>query len=149
MSMAFISPSRTTALRLARGLWLVALAVGLSALGGSVAKADSCGHYVKRLGPGFVPGKAALAVVNNLHDKQSPSPTDVPCGCRGPECHRAPLAPAPANPPVPVRSHSQQDLVALVDAGGFAGLSNAHLVSQISAQPRSGFPLLLDRPPNL
>jgi len=129
--------------------WLVlsALAVGLMGwLGAGSAQADSCGHYVKRLGPGFVPGKAAaekVAAAEAAHH----SPAQSPCGCRGPECRRAPLEPTPSTPNSPLRISSHQDLTSLTDRSPTLALSSHWLLGEFSALPTSGHPLRMDRPP--
>jgi hypothetical protein len=133
--------------RLLRCVGVAALAIGCACLtDGGAAEASSCGHYVKRLGPGFVPGKAAaqrVAATEVAHSK----PAQSPCGCRGPECHRAPLDPTPLAPSAPLRTLSQQDLTLLADESLTLALSSRWLVGDVSAEPASGYPLRMDRPP--
>src|SRR5262245_45411529 len=90
--------------------WAVpfALVAGLILSLANSAAADSCGHYVKRLGPGFTPGKAAA---EKVAAESSHSATKSPCPCQGPECRRAPQDETPLPPSAPVRTASPQELI--------------------------------------
>ncbi len=103
----------------------------------------SCGHYVKRLGPGFVPGKAAAKAVAQL-----PAPhAAIPCGCRGPECGRAPLDHAPLSPTPPLRFTAQQELTAIAIGTLELTPDRGWLVLEFSGRPARGYPLGTTRPP--
>ena len=72
----FISPNMPRLSRLGAGVLAVC---GVLLASGGVAYGQSCGHYVKRLGPDFVPGKAAAEkIAAQSHDNA----TNPPCGCR-------------------------------------------------------------------
>jgi hypothetical protein len=125
-------------------------ALVLALLGGSSVRAESCGHYVKRLGPGFVPGKSAAEKVaaDQLHAMQHETlPTDPPCGCRGPECHRAPNHPTPLTPNSPLRIPAPQEITSLAAGSDTFVLGANWLLSQTSCRLQSGFPQRLNRPP--
>jgi hypothetical protein len=151
--MAVLSPAPTRS-RLAQLRWVigVALAAGMVAwLGVNSAEAASCGHYVKRLGPSFVPGKGAaekIAAEQAAHklpgDK---SPAESPCGCKGPECHGAPLAPTPFAPNSPLRIPAPQEVTSLAHRDFTIGLGSDWLLAELSCQPLAGFPQRLARPP--
>jgi hypothetical protein len=109
------------------------------------ATAESCGHYVKRLGPGFVPGKAAAEqVAAQSHDV----PPASPCGCKGPECQRAPLEHLPLAPATPGRITTPQDLTAVAVASLQLALDSGWLRGEISGRPSRGYPLETSRPPS-
>ena len=108
------------------------------------ADASSCGHYVKRLGPGFVPGKsigadAALAAI----------PIEKSCPCQSPECRSLPQLPVPLNPDAPVRLSAPQELVAITDRSLAVWRTCSWLVGDFSVRPSRGYPTRLDRPPSL
>jgi hypothetical protein len=127
---------------------LVAAALAVCCLGlvgGDAAQAASCGHYVKRLGPGFVPGKAAAEkVAAQSHDM----PSQSPCGCRGAECRRAPLRPTPLAPAAPERFLSPQDLTTIAHADVHLTMDSAWLLGDLSGRPSRGYPLETNRPPS-
>jgi hypothetical protein len=105
--------------------------------------AASCGHYVKRLGPGFIPGKAVTSYPLNAGSAETPWP------CRGPECHRSPQLPTPLAPNAPVRISAPQDLLAIADRTLVLSRPHAWLSGEFSARPLRGYPSRLDRPPIL
>jgi hypothetical protein len=134
-----------------RWAFCAALAFGIAALlGGNSAQAESCGHYVKRLGPDFVPGKAAaekVAAENAAEEAAHEMPAHSPCGCRGPECHPAPLEPTPLTPNLPTRIPAPQEITSLAERDFVIGQPSHWLLGQHSCRPLSGYPLRLDRPP--
>jgi hypothetical protein len=109
------------------------------------AEASSCGHYVKRMGPGFVPGQTAAtqAAVD-----QVPA-NNTPCPCHGPECRRLPQLPTPYSPGAPVRLSAPQELIAIADRSLILSRPASWLAAELAARPSSGFPARLDRPPSL
>jgi len=113
--------------------------------GGGVAHGQSCGHYVKRLGPGFVPGKAAAEkVAAQSHDEA----TKPPCGCRGPECHRAPLEHLPVAPATPERITAPQDATMIAAANVRLEMEGNWLFGDAAGRPSRGYPLETNRPPS-
>jgi hypothetical protein len=135
------SPREALVTRWLRWLGVCALASGIAVLTSSTASA-SCGHYVKRLGPGFVPVQAAVKrLARETHS------VTVPCGCQGSECRRAPQDSVPLNPQAPVRQFTQQDLVAIAVHDALAGPHVAALYGSSAAHVSSGYPSRLNRPP--
>src|SRR4030095_8821234 len=108
------------------------------------AAADNCGHYVKRLGPGFVPSKAAAEKV--AAESNHPT-TNSPCPCQGPECRRAPQDETPLPPSAPVRTASPQDLMSLADREIEITLGSSWLTGDCSGRPSRGYPLRVMPPP--
>lgn len=128
--------------------WAVGAALVAAALAwfGPAAEASSCGHYVKRLGPGFVPGKAAAEQVA-AEKAAHKAPMGSPCGCKGPECQRAPVDTMPLVPGTPLRIPASQDITSLA-IGDFAICLSGHwLVADLSCRPLCGYPTRLNRPP--
>jgi hypothetical protein len=121
--------------------------VGAFAWFGSAAEAASCGHYVKRLGPGFVPGKAAAEQVAAEEAAHQSSP--APCGCQGPECHRAPADTTPLVPGSPLRIPAPKDITSLATSDFVICLSGNWRADELSCRPLSGHPARLNRPPAL
>jgi hypothetical protein len=144
--MGILSPPTLRASRvrwIACGLVVAAL---FALFGSESAVAESCGHYVKRLGPGFVPGKAAA---EKVAAETAAHQASVPCGCKGPECRRAPADPTPLVPGAPLRIPAPREMT-LLAGGDFAiRLSGDWLTVDPSARPLSGYPLRLNRPPAL
>ena len=119
---------------------LVGLAAGLI---GARAEA-SCGHYVKRLGAGFVAGR-----LENASSPAKPHSGALPARrCTGPQCQGLPIA--PLSPPVPSVPRAPTEQLAI------ASPANTVCPSVTIWYPRAverlllsaGFPLLPDRPPN-
>src|SRR5262245_36635998 len=116
------------ALRCSTGCALIA---GLLLTLSSTATADSCGYYVKRLGPGFVPGKdAASKLAEQPHDNRS----EIPCPCHGPECRRGPQDHTPLPPSAPTRVVAPQDLMSLADSDLESIFGSSWLSSNFSGQ---------------
>lgn len=136
-----ISPSEALVTRWSRWLGVCALAGGIALLASSSASA-SCGHYVKRLGPGFDPGQTAT---KRLASESQFAP--APCGCRGSECRRAPRDLVPVNPQAPVRQYTQQDLVPIAAADALDGPGVSALFAASAIDLSSGYPARLNRPP--
>lgn len=133
--------------RLVRWMGIAALAIGCAGLlGGGTAEAASCGHYVKRLGPGFVPGKAAAAKVAAA-EAVHPAPSQSPCGCRGPECHSSPSHHVPLSPTAPLRLIVQQELVSIADCRFQVEMASHWLAGDLFGRPSRGYPLGTSRPP--
>jgi hypothetical protein len=103
-----------------------------------------CSHYVKKLGPGFVPGKVLVA----SPDKQPAELTALPRPCSGPECQGIPPARSPATPLLPVPKVAQEWALLIIDAD----LANSNRTSwdrdSLSVRPLAGYHQLPDRPPN-
>lgn len=135
------STPHTLVTRWSRWLAVCTLAGGIALLASSTASA-SCGHYVKRLGPGFVPGQDAAQRVATETSSNS-----VPCGCHGAECRRAPQDSVPLSPQAPVRQFTQQDLVAIAADDAGDGPRVAALYAGSAAYVSSGYPTRLNRPP--
>ena len=107
--------------------------------------AASCGHYVKRLGPGFVPGKTVVANPMPI----SAVSAEAPCPCHGPECRHSPQLPMPLSPSTPVRITATQDLVDIADHSRVHSRSCGSLFSDFSGRPLCGYPSGVYRPPSL
>jgi hypothetical protein len=110
----------------------------------------SCGHYVRRLGPGFVPAKPVAITGTSRTDMNDDfSFSRIPSRCRGPECRdRAPQAPEPLAPANPSRVHRTQDEPIGSAAAAIRFLpASGEFLALFAEQPRSGFPPSLDRPP--
>jgi len=107
------------------------------------AEAESCGHYVKRLGPGFVPGKTVTT------EAAPAAPAQTPCPCHGPECRRLPQLPTPYHPNAPVRISAPQELIGIADHSLVLSRPGSWLVGEFSGRPSRGYPSRLDRPPTL
>ncbi|MCI0357508.1 MAG: hypothetical protein L0211_03360 [Planctomycetaceae bacterium] len=121
------------------------LVAGLVLSLANIASADSCGHYVKRLGPGFVPGKAAAEkVAANSHNMR----TSAPCPCEGPQCRRAPQDQTPLPPSAPVSSILPQELMSLADRNVDFNFGSSWLAGEFSGRPSRGYPLGTNRPPS-
>jgi hypothetical protein len=74
------------------------------------------------------------------------APAEAPCGCKGVDCRRAPVA-----PPAPrslLRFHSAQDGCLLARTDQLLLLYASRTRFDSSERPSRGFPLLLNRPPN-
>ena len=111
--------------------------------------AESCGHYVKRLGPGFVPGADAAKKVNEQSQQMAEHsvPTQAPCPCHGPQCRRAPAEQAPLSPQAPTRILTSQELVALADEATDFSPARSRFAGNFSCRPSRGYPLGTNRPP--
>jgi hypothetical protein len=120
------------------GIAAAALVLWFAMAGGNAA-AESCGHYVKRMGPGFVPGKTDVAT-------HQPA-TEVPCGCTGAHCGRAPQPIAPQSPGNPLRLHKVQDVVACAAGSELDPLNRGWYVADSSLRVSRGYMSRLDRPP--
>jgi len=139
-------PSGQIQPRTVRWVAVFALAIGLAALFAGGASADTCGHYVKRLGPGFVPGKAAAEqVAAETHDM----PTSTPCPCRGPQCGRSPHDHTPFSPSTPVRLQVPPDLITFAVRSFELRLGSSGLVDDSTCRPSRGYPLGTIRPPSV
>ncbi|MEX2174587.1 MAG: hypothetical protein WD872_09505 [Pirellulaceae bacterium] len=127
---------------------LAALTLVLGGWTGNVQAAASCGHYVKRLGPGFVPERKPTTDQQSASQKsvadQTPS---EPHGCHGAECHGAPYAPLPSNPQVPPRSQQRQELVGIGDEAAWQLDSHARFADESSPRASAGYPQRQNRPP--
>jgi hypothetical protein len=124
----------------------IALVAGLMLSLASGAAADTCGHYVKRLGPGFTPGKAAA---EKVADESNHTTSKSPCPCQGPECRRAPQDQTPLPPSAPVRTASPQDLMSLADRRDIEmTFGSSWLTGDFSGRPSRGYPLGMMRPPS-
>ena len=113
---------------------------------------ETCGHYVKRLGPGFVPGASAaekVAADAKSMLAQHSTPAETPCPCQGPECRRAPQDQAPLVPEAPIRILTPQDLLPLANADAEFTLHGARHFGEISSRPSRGYPLGTNRPPSV
>jgi hypothetical protein len=106
-------------------------------------RADSCGHYVKRLGPGFVPGNAA-----DTKAAAEKIPAEAPCGCRGPQCRQLPPQHSPLQPTAPVRFTTHQDVTSTAAATLQLSLDGSWLAGEFSGRPSRGYPQPLGRPPS-
>jgi hypothetical protein len=122
-----------------------ALATGLAGSLVTGSAEGSCGDYVKRLGPGFVPGKAAAEQV--AADSHAAMP--APCPCQGPECRRSPRDQAPLPPSTPTRITSSQELTTIADRSFALTLGSCWFVGEFSGRPSRGYPLGTIRPPSL
>jgi hypothetical protein len=100
----------------------------------------TCGDYLQ-----MPDGHAAADQAAN--PEEVPNSNDAPCDCRGPECHRAPLA--PPQPKAPLRSYSQQDGNLLLLADRSLTLQRTWTRHRLDARPNRGYPLLLNRPPDV
>jgi|GEM_PF-3668395 len=109
------------------------------------AAADSCGHYVKRLGPGFMPGQAAA---EKVAAESNHTTAKSPCPCHGPECRRAPQDETPLPPSAPVRTTSPQELMSLADRDIEMTFGSSWLTGDFSGRPSRGYPLGMMRPPS-
>jgi hypothetical protein len=127
-----------------RWLAAIALAMGLAASLISSSAEASCGDYVKRLGPGFVPGKAAAEQV------AAESHTSMPasCPCHGPECRRSPRDQAPLPPSTPTRTTSSQELTTIAHRSLTLTLGSCWFVGEFSGRTSRGYPLGTNRPPS-
>jgi hypothetical protein len=133
--------------RLASGVGGGLVAVGLLlAVSGESAEA-SCGHYVKRLGPGFMPAKTVDTRPDASQAALPTEPTERPGGCHGPECRGTPLLPVPSPAPAPQRTLSQQDLAASANADFQLTCPAGELFDAQPDRMSSGHPQRLDRPP--
>jgi hypothetical protein len=146
-----MNSSRTTVApslpaRFVRWVGIAALAIGCAGLLGGAAEAASCSHYVKRLGPGFVPGKAAAEKVAAAEAAHR-APSQSPCGCRGPECHSSPSNHVPASPAAPHRLIVQQELVSIAGCPFQVEMASHRLASDLFGRPSRGYPLGTSRPP--
>jgi hypothetical protein len=99
----------------------------------------TCGDYL-RMDDDHRPAARATS------DGDQSQPIDAPCGCRGLACQSAPLAP-PA-PKGPLRLSGQQDANLLNIADRSVSLHCSWARLEITARHRSGYPLLLNRPPD-
>jgi hypothetical protein len=121
------APFRAALVTLGAGLLVAALATDARA---------TCGDYLQ------MPGEHVQTDPAADHE-----PTDdTPCGCRGAECHRGPLA--PPQPKAPLRSYSQQDGNLLLLADSTLTLQRTWTRHRHDARPNRGYPLLLNRPPD-
>ena len=131
--------------------WLAvgALALGVAVSLAGTSSAETCGHYVKRLGPDFVPGAAAAEKVaaDTQAMAEHSTRSETPCPCHGPECRRGPQDHAPLAPEAPVRILTSQDLIPLADCDPEFSLGRARYAAQISAEASRGYPQGLNRPP--
>jgi hypothetical protein len=125
----------------ARWLCACGIVVGVSLFTSPVSA--SCGHYVKRMGPGFVPGKAAAQRVA----RELAAPNQTPCGCQGPECRRAPQDSVPLSPKAPSRQFTSQDLVIAAANDTPAEPRAGTLYGASVIDLSSGYPKRLNRPP--
>jgi hypothetical protein len=128
--------------------WAVsfALVAGLMLSLANSAAADTCGHYVKRLGPGFMPGKASAEKVATQSNHAT---TKFPCPCQGPECRRAPQDETPLPPSAPVRTASPQELISLAVRDFEITFGSSWLTGDFSGRPSRGYPLGMIRPPSV
>jgi hypothetical protein len=99
----------------------------------------TCGDYLQ------MPSEHGQADDAASHN-EAPNPTGIPCGCRGAQCHRAPLA--PLAPKAPLRTTSQQDCNLLNLADRSLTLQRTWTRHRQDARPNRGYPLLLNRPPD-
>jgi hypothetical protein len=131
-------------------LVVAALALGAAFSLAGRSTGETCGHYVKRLGPGFVPGAAAAEKVaaesQSMLTHQS-APSQTPCPCHGPECRRGPQDQAPLAPEAPIRVLTSQDLIPLADHDVLLSLSRSRHAGDFSARESRGYPLGTNRPP--
>jgi len=139
-------PSRQIPPRTLRWLAVFALAIGLAMSLAGGAAADTCGHYVKRLGPGFVPGKAAA---EQVAAESHSMPDSTPCPCRGPECGRSPHDQTPFSPSTPVRLHAPPELITIAVRSFELRLGSSGLVGDSFGRPSRGYPLGKIRPPSV
>lgn len=138
---------------LARLAACCALAVAAIGLTGRTASAESCGHYVKRLGPSFVPGKAAAEKIAAEHVQmaghasEQTAPAQSPCGCRGPECrqNRHPASPLAPTGPVRMVRAPELTLIALRDFD--LELESRALAFDSLSRPSRGYAQGMMRPP--
>jgi hypothetical protein len=118
---------------------LLALSAALVSLACANRAQATCGDYLQMAADhseaGHVPS-----------DDHGSKPADAPCGCRGAQCGGTPLAP-PA-PKAPLRGYSQQDGNLLSIADRSLTLYGSWARFYFAARPNSGYPLLLNRPPD-
>jgi hypothetical protein len=128
---------------------LCALSLSVAISMPQAAAAESCGHYVKRLGPGFVPGDAAAKQVADQSQAMAAhtAPSQTPCPCQGPECRRAPQDQVPLSPKEPARVLTPQELVGLGNVECDFSLTRGRFDSEISCRPSRAYPLGMNRPP--
>lgn len=131
--------------------WLAvgALALGVAVSLAGTSSAETCGHYVKRLGPGFEPGAAAAEKVaaDSKAMAEHSSPSQTPCPCHGSECRRGPQDQAPLAPKAPARIVTSQDLIPLAAGDAELTLARARHAAELSSRPSRGYPLGQNRPP--
>jgi hypothetical protein len=131
--------------------WPVArrgLLFALIAAAGCLLIADEsqagCSHYVKKLGPGFVPGKVRVAGLVN-------QPTElaaVPRPCSGPECQGIPPAHSPASPLLPVPKSTQEWALLALHSDSTNSAAGSWDRDSLTVRPLAGYRQLPDRPPN-
>ena len=145
---------RTIAARLPRVAAIGAVAITAFAVLSGTASAESCGHYVKRLGPGFVPGKSAAEKIAAEHSQmaslagEQTAPAASPCGCRGPECRQNRHPASPLSPTGPVRMVRAPELTLIALRDFALELESRTLAFDSLSRPSRGYPQGMIRPPS-
>lgn len=136
--------------RFTRRMAVVALALLLGCLAANQKAEAGCGHYVRKLGAGFVPGKTparlANADIDNVH-----LPEEVlasPHRCTGPECQGLPLGSLPVTPALPAMQTTHEGAVMLPPIEPASQIPGSWQRETLHARPLAGFRQLPDRPPN-
>lgn len=126
-------------------LFALALAVACLSLVGELQA--GCGHYVRRLGPGFIPGKVRPAEIASHLSSETQAP-QLPVHCSGPQCQQQRTPQLPLVPPLPP---SQSTPEGAVIGSGFellAAVPATWARENLYVRPLAGYRELPDRPPN-
>jgi hypothetical protein len=126
---------------------LFALAVAFACLGYVSEAQAGCGHYVRRLGPDFVPGKfrAAEGASQVSTAMQTPS---LPVHCSGPQCQQQRTPQPPLVPPLPPSQSTPEGAVISSGSELLAAAPAIWKREDFYVRPLAGYRELPHRPPN-